>query len=149
MHVTMKWSGACLLFFIFYTIQYTAAQCTSADHYQRHYMKTTATTGTRLADAYDVHHVFLDIAMTNTTASISGNVTINAMVSASALDTIVFELSDTLHIDSVKLNGVNRSVSSDNWIRKVALPVSLLQGDDFSLQVFYHGAYGSGGNFIG
>ncbi len=144
----MKWLGAYLLFLLFYTTQYTVAQCTSADHRLRHYMKTAATTATQ-ADGYDVRHVFLDISMTNLSASISGQVMTRATVVAPELDTIVFELSDVLHIDSVKVNGNPMPVYSDAWFRSVLLPAALQKDDTFSLQVFYQGVQESGGNFIG
>ncbi len=114
----------------------------------RHYLKMSAD-GSSLADGYDVHHVLLDIALTNLSASINGNVTTNATVVALQLDTVIFELSDVLHIDSVKVNGAVLPVHSDAGIRKVGLPAPLLQGSAFSLQVFYQGVQESGGNFIG
>jgi aminopeptidase N len=97
-------------------------------------------------DHYDIHHVKLDIKVSNQSAAIQGMVKIDAKVTAPNLTVFVFELHDTLNIDSLKLNGLGLPVQSftsnapiqQNVVRKVFLPTPLPQNANFSAEIYYH-----------
>ncbi len=102
------------------------------------------TTASPAEEDYDVKYVKLNLAVSNTSTHISGDVTTNAKVTATSLSAYVFELNPVLTIDSVLVNGVNRSVTSSAAIRTVSLPTALPHDTMFTVQVFYNGSPVSG-----
>jgi aminopeptidase N len=91
-------------------------------------------------DNYDMQYLKLDLALTNTSTSISGSATTRAKVVGASMPTYVFELTSLLTIDSVIFNGQNLPVNSSDSIRMVSLPTALSQNAVFTVQVYYHGA---------
>ncbi len=89
---------------------------------------------------YDVQYVKLDLAVTNTSTYISGNAFTRAKVVSATMPAYVFELTSLLTIDSVKVNGQLRTVTTNDSIRTVTLPTAFNQGDVFTVQVWYRGA---------
>ncbi len=90
-------------------------------------------------DNYDVTFYRLDLSAGNTSAYIEGNVTINATVQKSDLDTFVVELYYEYMVDSVLINNTKcNHLIYDNEI-KVGITPSLVTGTAFSAQIFYHG----------
>lgn len=108
--------------------------------------KTTVATAEE--EQYDVQYVKLDIKLTNESTWISGNVITRAKVVAASMPEYVFELDDTLVIDSVKINGQLRPVSHSGFIHRVVLQSPLSQNSLFTAQVFY-GGVAKGGNAFG
>lgn len=104
-----------------------------------------------LEDNYDVRHLKFDIALSNTSTAISGNVITTAYTTVSNFDKYVFELDQQLTIDSVKFNGLLVSVQSNNAIRTINLSTPLAANTAFVAQVYYHGQpqSGTGGFFTG
>jgi aminopeptidase N len=97
-------------------------------------------------DDYDIHHLLLDLHISDTAATIAGSVTTTAQVSATNMAAYVFELDDILTVDSVLINGTAQPLSTNGHIRTVQLPQALPAGTSFSAQVWYHGyprAYGN------
>ncbi len=92
-----------------------------------------------LEDDYNVTHLWFRLQLSDTSALISGSVTTTAAVVAVSMNTYVFELDDTLVIDSVLVNGVSLSVVTEGQIRQVLLPSALPRNSVFRAQVFYHG----------
>lgn len=96
-------------------------------------------------DQYDVKHYLLDLEISSLHTRISGNVTMNAIVTATKMDTAAIELIDSISstthmvVDSVWFNGSPASFDHSGWIIKVPLKDSVSQGVLFSLRVFYHG----------
>jgi aminopeptidase N len=95
---------------------------------------------------YDVKHYNLDLQISNTSASISGNVIITSSVVATKLDTFVVELIDTMTVnytymvvDSVIINGTPQKYTHKNDLIIVPLVHSMNQGQIFSVQIYYHG----------
>jgi len=88
---------------------------------------------------YDVHHVFFDLQVSDISATIIGSVTTSATVVAPSMPAYIFELDDTLIIDSVILNGVNLPYTTSGQVRSVLLPTALSKGSAFTVQVSYHG----------
>ncbi|MBN1199631.1 MAG: hypothetical protein JXA23_09785, partial [Bacteroidales bacterium] len=98
-----------------------------------------------LLDQFDVKQYILDLNISNTSTIVSGNVTMNAVVAAQVMDTASIELIDSITatsymiVDSVWFNGSPADFSHTDWLVKIPLVSPVLQGDLFSLQVFYHG----------
>ncbi|MFZ4401413.1 MAG: M1 family aminopeptidase [Bacteroidales bacterium] len=100
-----------------------------------------------LINKYDVKFYKLDIKAERTSVYIEGNVTINAKVIASPLDTFVFELKDFFTIDSVKINNQIKSVNrvgDDVFVGINPLNV----GANVTAQIFYKGLPPNPGNFF-
>jgi len=98
---------------------------------------------------YDIKHVTFNLNLTNTSTTVSGDVTTTAIVTASSIGTYVFELNDTLTIDSVKINGTLQPVVTTHpGTRKVTLTTALPNGSVFTAQVFYHGTGPAGSGFF-
>jgi aminopeptidase N len=104
---------------------------------------------TLLMNKYDVKFYKLDINLERTSVAISGNVTIDAVVQLTALDTFAFELDDVLLIDSIKIN--NSIKTYNRATNQVFVPVSpaLTVGSTVTAQIYYHGTPNSGGFFSG
>lgn len=88
---------------------------------------------------YDVSFYKLDIEVSDTSTYIAGSVEINATVQNNYLDTLVVELTDTLTVDSVILNGLLRDFSHSSNEIHIPLSNSLPIGTDFSVSIYYHG----------
>lgn len=93
---------------------------------------------------YDVKYLKFNLALTNTSTYVSGDVTTTAQVTATTLPVYAFELDAAITIDSFKLNGVLMPVTSAGAVRKVTLSSALAQNTVFTAQVFYHGAATAG-----
>ena len=92
-----------------------------------------------LLDDYDVTFYFLDLAAENDTLYISGNVTINATVMVSELDTFAIELVQQLSIDSVLINGNKLNSVHINDEVFVPLDLTLPLGSILTAKIYYHG----------
>lgn len=93
---------------------------------------------------YDVKHLKFNLALTNTSTYVSGDVMTTAQVTATTMPVYAFELDAAITIDSFKLNGVLMPVTSAGAVRKVTLSSALAQNTVFTAQVFYHGAATAG-----
>lgn len=102
-----------------------------------------------LMNKFDVKFYWLNINLERTSTYISGNVTINAVVQNSALDTFAVELVSQLIVDSAKINGVIRPVTHPGGDVYVLPATALAVGTAFSVQIFYHGTPPTGGFFSG
>ncbi len=91
-----------------------------------------------LMDKYDIFFVKLDIEVSDQSTFISGNVTIQAKV-AKELDTLLFDFSNYMTVDSVFINNKKITVEhSDNIIKYIFdIPVSI--GENIKAQIFYRG----------
>ncbi len=90
-------------------------------------------------DDYDVHYLKFDLVVSHTEAKIDGSVSTTATVVAPEMQQYVFELDDTLTIDSVIVNGTKLPYTTSGQVRTVALPASLSQGATFTARVYYRG----------
>lgn len=93
----------------------------------------------KLVYNYDVSYYKLDLEVTNSSTYISGNVTVNATVVNSPLDTFVIELTDTLTVDSVCFEGNNHIFIHENDEIIVLLNSSYGNGFEFSIVIYYNG----------
>lgn len=97
---------------------------------------------------YDVKYVKLDIALTNANSAVSGLATTRAVTTV-ATDIYVFELTNELAVDSVKINGVIRPATTTGDVRRVALPATFPANTSFEATVYYSGVIPSGSGFFG
>ncbi len=102
-----------------------------------------------LESKYDVKFYWLDINLERTSTTISGNVTINAVVQNAPLDTFEVELVPQLLVDSAKINGTLITAVPDSNFVYFLLSTPLAIGANFSAQIYYHGNPPSGGFFSG
>lgn len=102
------------------------------------------TIATKEEDDYDIKGLKFDIALSNTSTSVSGNVTTYARTNISNFSVYAFELDANLTIDSVKINNQLAVVNSTGAVHKVTLSVPLSQNTDFTATVYYHGQTPSG-----
>lgn len=103
---------------------------------------------TTVADIYHMNFVHLDLKVSSTSTYVEGSARIDAQVLSPTLDTFYLELNQTLSLDSLRFNGELVSptfVNSEIFI----LTDEMIEGDDISLTVYYHGASSSGGFFSG
>lgn len=88
---------------------------------------------------YDIHHLFFDLHISDTSARLAGSVTTSATVVAPQMAAYVFELDDTLIVDSVIVNGLPCIFYSNGQVRTANLPYTLPRGAMFDARVYYHG----------
>ena len=94
-----------------------------------------------LLEQYDVTHYLIDLAVSDTGTYIEGSACITAMVTGNGTDSLVFELSDRLWVDSLKVNNsVQDSFIHQDELLIVPLTTEMPGGEQFVLCVYYHGA---------
>lgn len=98
---------------------------------------------------FDVNFYHIDLEMTNQSTFISGSTTIKSTVIDANLDSVFFELTSLITIDSILLDGVLANYIHNNDELYVYLASPMQVGDIFSIQVFYHGEPGGSGFFSG
>ena len=89
------------------------------------------------SEQYDVHYYKLDVALERTSTDIAGTVEMQASVRTATLDSVLFELFPTLAITEIRLNGTPTPFTRNNTA--VTVPVNLIQGQHFSIEVDYAG----------
>lgn len=106
-------------------------------------------TANRGADQYDIHFYHIDLNVSNTSTTLSGNVRFDARVLSTTLDTFWFELRSFMTVDSVLINGVRLNHLRVNDVVQVPLADVMQQGQAISCKVFYNGTPASSGFFSG
>ena len=104
----------------------------------------------RGADQYDIHYYDINLEVSNTATTVSGDVRFDGIVISASMDTFWFELKDNMNIDSVYLNGQKQA----NFIRTnnvVLLPLttSFANQQPVSVRVWYDGTATQAGFFSG
>jgi len=99
-----------------------------------------------LENKYDVKQYILDLQISNSSTAISGNVIINASVTATSLDTFVVDLIDTIVagqtymvVDSVFINGISNIFQHHDDLVFIPLVTPIPQNQLFSVNIYYHG----------
>ncbi|MCS7073977.1 MAG: hypothetical protein NZ108_05885, partial [Bacteroidia bacterium] len=95
---------------------------------------------------YDVTFYKLDVNLERTSAYISGNATIQAKSTVTALDTVAFELHDNMQIDSIKINGIPVSYDRNNHGIYAYPSTPIPAGQFVTAQIFYKGDAAQGGS---
>lgn len=138
----MKTSMRAIILLILLMPLVTAAQHPCASGKSIHYARTLAMKGT-IADStehfYDIKYVKLDLSLTNSSLNMSGSVITDAVTTA-ATGIYTFELTNSLSVDSVILNGITSSaVSRTGDVIKAGFGSVLPVNTPFRAQVYYHG----------
>jgi aminopeptidase N len=102
-----------------------------------------------LLEKYDVTFYFLDLNIENNTTALSGNVTIQAKPTVTALDTFAFELASAMTVDSIFVDGIEHAFNHQNDMTYVPLVNPIQLGDPFAIKIFYHGTPAAGQDFSG
>lgn len=112
--------------------------CSKRNHFSNAQLKSNTLSVAQIAktEKYDVHYYGLDLNMTNTTTTLSGNVEMRA-IAVQALDTVLFELFSTMTITSIELNGNVVPFIRSNSAVKIA--VNFPSGTSFTVKTFYNG----------
>lgn len=129
-------------FFLLICLLTFGSFCASAQHHCKSahkYQTAKPTVAVAEENDYDVVYLSFDISLVDTSTYIAGSVATTARVVAPAMQYYVFELDDTLQIDSVLVNGVSCNFTTDSLARRVQLPAVLSAGNMFTARVFYHG----------
>ena len=98
--------------------------------------------------AYDIKYLKFNLNVTDTSISMSGNVSTTAQVIVPTMSSYVFELDTLMIIDSAKVNGTLLPVTHVGFVRTITLPSSLSSGAFFTAQIFYHGTAPTGSGFF-
>jgi len=123
--------------------------CSKARFAEEYFKQAQEIEQTPLLFDYDVKFYFLDIEVDNSSIYITGEVTILAEVVAAELDTFAVELLDVMTIDEVTYEGNTLMVDHVNDEAFILLPETLVEGDEFSVKIKYHGTPPTGGFFAG
>lgn len=107
------------------------------------------TTEKTVKDKYDVKFYKLDISAERTATTVSGNVEIYTKVVSAQLDTFCFDLLSQLTVDSIKINGVKKTVYRNGDKTYVRLSPALTATTSCNAKIYYHGTPPSGGFFSG
>lgn len=118
--------------------QTTEHYCAKRDAFSSNQVKSNSLNLSQIAETerYDVHFYALDIAMNNLTTNVAGTGEIYGTANES-LDSVLFELFNSLAISQIRLNGTPTTYSRNNSAVKV--PVNLTTGQSFRIAIDYAG----------
>ncbi len=91
-----------------------------------------------LLDNYNLHFVHLDLNVSDESTYISGNVSLHATI-VQTLDTLLFNFSNYMTIDSVFINNLKVAASHNNNYLQYIFETPLEVNDQVKMQVYYHG----------
>jgi aminopeptidase N len=150
----MKWPHKILFFILFLFSAGISGQdiktetCSGIDKFHINNLKDNIS-DSRLS-LYDVTFYYIDLEVNNINTSIAGFTEIHGSALNVDMPELVFELSDTLIIDSLFLNGTlwTGFIHTDNLITIYPDPM-IGKGEHFIARIYYHGDPGSNGFFSG
>lgn len=99
-------------------------------------------------DKYDVKYLKIDINAETNSRVISGN-TITKATTTVSLDSFVTEIKSNLIVDSVFINGINKTFVQNADHVFVNIIPAIPTGNLFEAQIFYHGTCGNLGVYAG
>ncbi len=102
-----------------------------------------------LINDYDVKFYFLTIHVENYTVDVEGVARIDAVVTATAMDTFALELYSDMTVDSARINGETVSISHIGDDLFLIPGEELSKGENVSAIVYYRGTPPSSGFFSG
>jgi aminopeptidase N len=91
-----------------------------------------------LLNNYDLHFVHLDLEITDESTYIKGNVSLHATATKS-LDTLLFQLSDYLTVDSVFINDIKVSTTHNNDYLRYIFSPALPENSEIVTKIYYQG----------
>jgi aminopeptidase N len=90
-------------------------------------------------DQYDVTHYNLDLTLSPSTSQLSGVVTTTATVIGNDISSVDLDLKSNMTVDSCQANGASTTFTRSGDRVTVNLPSTHTAGDEFSVEVTYHG----------
>lgn len=99
-----------------------------------------------IMDKYDIYFVKLDLEVTDQSTAILGNVVIQAKA-VKELDTLIFDFSNAMIIDSVRLNENKINVTHSENLIEYIFDTPITIDANITIQIYYHGTpdlYGGG-----
>lgn len=87
----------------------------------------------------DVTYYKIDLKITHTPNYVAGNVTINAKVDTSSINSVFFDLTSALTVDSVLLSGLSKTFSHLDDKITITLDRTYSIGEELSFRIFYQG----------
>lgn len=87
----------------------------------------------------NVNYYKLELALQTAPNLLIGKVTINSVVTVAAINSLFYDLSNVLTVDSITLTAGATSFSHTNDKIQITLPRSFTQNELTSITVFYHG----------
>jgi aminopeptidase N len=98
---------------------------------------------------YDVHFYGIDLEVNDTSTFVQGSTEISVSA-VEEIDEVVFELSNSMTVDSIFIDGAKvPAYSHGNDLVRITPEVPLKAGMHFSTRIYYHGAGGKSGFFSG
>ena len=98
---------------------------------------------------YDVHFYGIDLEVNDTSTFVQGSTEISVSA-VEEIDEVVFELSNSMTVDSIFIDGAKvPAYSHGNDLVRITPEVPLKAGKHFSTRIYYHGAGGKSGFFSG
>ena len=139
--MSIKYRFAKILIFIFLTNN-ILAQKTDLDYCNKStniYNNNLYVKQNQLLTKYDLKFCKIDISASDTTTYIDGYVFYKAIVTGNILDTFILELSDDFIVDTVFVNGIQKSFNHSNNEIRIVISPSLSNGEYFNSKICYHG----------
>ncbi|NOX66018.1 MAG: T9SS type A sorting domain-containing protein [Chlorobi bacterium] len=96
-------------------------------------------------ETIDVTYYKLDVALDYPKRLIDGKITVSAKSVVAGLDTFFLDLQNALTTDSIKLSNTILNFTHSNNIITITLDKNYSVGEEFSVDVYYHGTPGSSG----
>ena len=96
-------------------------------------------------ETIDVTYYKLDVALDYPRKLINGKITVSAKSTVSDLNTFFLDLQNALTTDSITLNNSKLNFTHSNSIITITLDKNYSAGEEFSVDVYYHGTPGSSG----
>ena len=95
-------------------------------------------------DKYDVYFVKLDLEVSDKSTYIEGNATLQ-LKAIKELDTLLFDFSDYMTLDSIFINGEKVTATHSNNNLEYIFNPSVAINENVKTQIFYHGTAPNGG----
>ena len=106
---------------------------------------SSKSTLTEEQEKIDITYYRINLEIDMTEQEIIGSVIINGFVGFEQPDSIVFDLSNDLQVDSLYLNNEPSLFIHEDNLLKVPAEFAIPEGYDFNVEVFYHGTPSSSG----
>ncbi len=118
--------------------QENATHCSKRKHYSNSHLKSNSLNLAQIAETekYDVHFYDIDLAMNNTSRTVSGTVGMHGKALVPMTE-VLYELFEDYTITDIKLNGVTTTYT--RTASAIIVPTNLSAGQSFIIETTYFG----------
>lgn len=118
--------------------QENATHCSKRKHYSNNHLKSNSLNVAQIAETekYDVHFYDIDLAMNNTSRTVSGTVGMHGKALVPMTE-VLYELFEDYTITDIKLNGVTTTYT--RTASAIIVPTNLSAGQSFIIETTYFG----------